>query len=532
MTRLLPLATLAAMLAAPGTAVLAQRAAPAPPAHDDSRAPTLVVLITVDQMRGDYIDRFGDQLTGGLARLSREGAFYTNAFQDHAITETAPGHASTLSGRFPEHTGIVYNSAGVPDPQAPVIGDSSANASPFRFRGGTLTTWMRIKDPYTRALSVSRKDRGAILPLGRAHQSVFWYDPARGRFSTSTYYADTLPTWLRDFNELHLPEHVAGRAWTPLLDDGYAEPDSVRVENHGTDFTFPHAMPADTAKAAIAIQDTPWMDQITLEAALAGVRAMKLGAGPHTDVLAVSLSSTDAIGHRYGTESRELHDQILRLDRSLGAFLDTLFTLRDSSRVIIALTADHGVAPTPERYTARTHVPTWRVDLRPLVETYRRTLAARGVAPDAFFYEEGMVFADRPRFARAGVRPDSVLAAFAADARRVPGVQRVDRLAALARDTLRDPVARRWIHQVPPDLPVALVVTLRPYSVFGASTGVHGSPHDYDAHVPIIFWGAPFRPGRYGRFVRVVDIAPTLAWVTGTPVTERVDGVVLRDALR
>lgn len=520
------------MLAAPGAAAQAGRNAPAAQAHDGTRAPTLIVLITVDQMRGDYIDRFGPQLTGGLARLSHGGAFYTHAFQDHAITETAPGHASTLSGRFPEHTGIVYNSAGVPDPEARVIGDSSANASPFRFRGGTLTDWMRIKDPYTRALSISRKDRGAILPMGRAHQSVFWYDPARGRFSTSTYYADTLPAWLRRFNDLRLPQRAAGQAWTTLLDHGYTEPDSVSVEDHGRDVTFPHDLPADTAKAVVALQDTPLMDQITLEAALAGVRAMQLGTGPHTDILAVSLSSTDAIGHRYGMESRELHDQILRLDRSLGAFLDTLFTLRDSSRVIIALTADHGVAPTPERYTARTHVPTWRVDLRPLVESYQRTLAAHGVAPDAFFYEEGMLFADEPRLARAGVRPDSVLAAFAAAARRVPGVRRVDRLAAIVKDTLRDPVARRWVHQVPPDLPVALVVTLRPYSVFGTSTGVHGSPHDYDAHVPIIFWGAPFRPGRYARFARVVDIAPTLAWVTGTPVTERVDGVVLRDALR
>jgi hypothetical protein len=126
-----------------------------------------------------------------------------------------------------------------------------------------------------------------------------------------------------------------------------------------------------------------------------------------------------------------------------------------------------------------------------------------------------------------------VITAFAAAVRQVPGVRRVDRLAALARDTLRDPIARRWTHQVPPDLPVELVVTLQPNSVWGTyAPGIHGSPYDDDAHVPVLFYGAPFKPGRYARFVRVVDIAPTLAWATATRPTERVDGVVLWDAIR
>jgi len=154
------------------------------------QAPSLVVFITVDQMRPDYFSRFESQLTGGLARLYRGGAFYTNAFQDHAITETAPGHASTMSGRFPRSTGIVQNTAGVEDPRSPVIGGGGPGASPARFRGTTLIDWMQKKDSRSRALSVSRKDRGAILPLGRAKQSVFWYTTT-GNFSTSSYYADT-----------------------------------------------------------------------------------------------------------------------------------------------------------------------------------------------------------------------------------------------------------------------------------------------------------------------------------------------------
>src|SRR5690348_10670203 len=138
-------------------------------------APKLIVFIAVDQMRADYFERFLPQLSGGLGRLYRGGAVFTNAYQDHAITETAPGHSVTMSGRFPEHTGIVTNTLGVPDPQAPLIGGGGPGASPFRFRGTALIDWLRMNDPRSRGLSVSRKDRGAILPLGRAHQHVFWY---------------------------------------------------------------------------------------------------------------------------------------------------------------------------------------------------------------------------------------------------------------------------------------------------------------------------------------------------------------------
>jgi len=158
-------------------------------------APRLIVAITVDQMRYDYLERFASQYQSGLARLIKSGAIYTNAYQDHANTETAPGHATILSGREPYRTGIVLNSIGVPDSRAPLIGGGGPGASPFRFRGTTLIDWMKAKDRRSRALSVSRKDRGAILPMGRAKESVFWY-ASNGKFTTSTYYADTLPTWV------------------------------------------------------------------------------------------------------------------------------------------------------------------------------------------------------------------------------------------------------------------------------------------------------------------------------------------------
>ena len=179
--------------------------------------PTLVVQITVDQLRPDYLDRFAPQLTGGLGRLMRNGARFTNAAHDHAATETAPGHATVWSGRHPSHTGIVTNAIGVGDPQSPVLFGRVGGASPFRFRGSALFDWIRIDDPASRALSVSRKDRGAILPIGRAKQQAYWYS-GDGRFTTSRYYADTLPTWVQRFNARDFLSRYRGKDWTLLLD--------------------------------------------------------------------------------------------------------------------------------------------------------------------------------------------------------------------------------------------------------------------------------------------------------------------------
>lgn len=524
----------AALLVAFAGILNAQRpVATSTPIPSQSSPPTLVVVITVDQLRADYFARFDAQLTGGLSRLFRHGALFTNAHQDHATTETAPGHASVLSGRHPRGTGIVANHLGVQDPQAPVIGGGSLPASPFRFRGTTLTDWLRAKDPRTRALSVSRKDRGAILPLGRAKQHAFWY-AADGRFTTSLYYADTLPTWVTEFNARGLPRRMAGRAWTLALDEpAYAERDDVAAEGQGTGTVLPHVMPADTAAAALLLPNFPWIDEVTLALALEGVRALGLGGGPHPDVLAISLSATDAIGHLYGPDSREVHDQIIQLDRMLGVFFDSLFTRVDSSRVIVALTADHGVAPYPGVRSRDPNGSGQVVNVAPAAQAQLALLRAAGVDSGAVRFEDATLYLDRAAFARARVNADSAVRAFAGAMRAVPGVSRVDLLRALATsDTVRDAIARRWLHMYPADVGAELVVTRAPYNVSSASYAQHGSPYDYDTHVPILFYGAPFKQGRYRAYARVVDIAPTLAHVLQVKPTEAIEGSVLRAALR
>lgn len=496
--------------------------------------PTLLVQITVDQLRPDYFDRYAPQLTGGLGRLMRHGARFTNAFHDHATTETAPGHATLWSGRFPSHTGVVLNEIGVADPQSPLLFGRGGGASPYRFRGSALFDWVRTNDQFSRALSVSRKDRGAILPLGRAKQEVFWYS-LDGRFTTSHYYADTLPSWVQRFNATNFTAKYLGTQWKTLLPASeYPERDSVAIESQGKDFLFPHTLSADQRTGTFDFTEFPWMDDVTVDLALAGVTAMDLGKGPTIDVLAVSLSTTDAVGHRYGPDSRELHDQVLRVDRALGRLIDSLYKLRDSTRVVFALGADHGVAPFPELHFAGTDPDRGRVDPRPVIDSARSALAARGVEGDALLLQSGIISLDRARLAVRGVNADSVVESVRRAMLRRHGVLRVDRVPQLAAAATRgDKIARRWLHSVPLDLHAVLTVTLEPYFYWYTTRyATHGTPHDYDAHIPVLFMGPMFIPGTYAGPVRSVDIAPTLAEAIGIEPTEPVDGRVLTEALR
>jgi predicted AlkP superfamily pyrophosphatase or phosphodiesterase len=518
------LVCVAASFARPATAQVAVPAA----------KPTLLVFISIDGFRADYLDRFRPQLRGGLGRLTSGGAWFANAHQDHGITETAPGHASLLSGRFPRSTGIAANRVGVGDEAAPLLGFSGVfGASPRRFKGTTLIDWIHAAEPRSQVLSVSMKDRAAILMVGRSKHEVYWY-PGDGEFTTSRYYADSLPSWVNRFNARRLAETYAGKSWTPLLpDSAYREPDSVSVEGGGKDFVFPHVLPADSAQAASVVRATPFIDEITVAFALDGVRALHLGEGPQTDVLAVSLSANDLVSHRLGPDSKEEHDQVLRVDRTIGVLLDSLFKLRDPARIVVALSADHGFTSIPELAPANVTPRPTRVTLLPAFTAVLARMKALHVDTSAIEVDQQVVSIDREAFKRAHVDADSIVTLFQQLAKQIPGVSRIDRFRDLLKaDTVGDPIARRWVHQLPPDYPVELVATLTKGSIWAGIVATHGSPYDNDSNVPMIFYGPGFAPGRYTDFVRTVDIAPTLAARLGVTPMEKLDGVVLKRALK
>lgn len=493
--------------------------------------PGLVVLVAVDQLRGDYLLRFKGQWTGGFARILAEGRLFPGGLQDHAITETAPGHATMLSGRNPARTGIVTNALGVADSASPLVGASGPGASPARFVGTTLFDWLRAADPGTRLLAVSRKDRAAILPVGRARGPVFWY--ADGRFVTSRYYADSLPTWVTEYNERQGPQRLVGTTWLPLLpDSAYAEADAMPFENGGRDFSFPHPLPGTTDSVARLLPEYPWMDSLTIDFALEGIRRLSLGTRPRPDLLVLSLSATDYIGHAFGPDSKELHDHLLRLDRWLGWFLDSLARQVPAGRTILVLTGDHGVTSFPE-FAARQGRDAGRTSLEPVVTGALRALGAEPRERYGMGFDSGLITADTGRLRAAGVNVDSLAAAMAGAAARIPGVVRAYTPRTLAAAPRSDIHAGRWRRSLPPGLGWLVCAVVKPGYIWTTTTGwtTHGTSNADDVSVPIAFWGDRIRPGVSSAAARTIDIAPTLGALLGVKPLEPLDGRVLREVL-
>jgi Type I phosphodiesterase / nucleotide pyrophosphatase len=489
--------------------------------------PSLVVMLTIDQLRADELTRWAPEWTGGFHRLVSEGANFPHARQDHAITQTAPGHATLLSGRYPVHTGVPANNLGVGDNTVTLVDQpDGAGASPRRFKGSTLVDWLQAGDPGFRFLSVSPKDRAAILMIGKSRGPVFWF--AGGQFTTSTYYDDTLPAWVREWNARRGPERLEGTRWDLLLpDSAYPERDDQPWENGGHDTVFPHLIPADSGGALKVLGDRPWMDSLTLDFALAGVKALGLGTRGRPDLLAVSLSATDYIGHTWGPDSRELHDHLLRLDRWLGTFFDSLATVAPGRGVLVVLSADHGVTPFPELALAAGR-PAGRIPLGRLVQN------TNPMVGNALQETSGLIYADTARLRAAKVSPESLATALVAQVQKLPGVVDAWTPATLGAPLRTNVGATRWRRSLPRDLPWLVCAVAAPGYIWsdGPGSTSHGTTNTDDVNVPIVFLGPGIRPGTYGDSVSTVDIAPTLAKLLAVKPSEKLDGRVLKAVLK
>jgi predicted AlkP superfamily pyrophosphatase or phosphodiesterase len=499
------------------------------------QAPTrLAVVLVIDQLRADLLDRYDDLFEGGFRRLRDEGFRFTNATHDHWWTETAAGHTAIATGAYPSQNGVPMNQFFYRDADAiglmysfadtasPILGAPHLEGrSPVNMRRPSLSEWLVWQEPRARVATVSRKDRAAIPLAGHTPATALWVDIESGRFVTSEYYATSNPEWLDDFNTRVMPFLYSDSTWVlrvPPAAVSRARRDSASYENGGRDVTFPHAAserPGNQSYNAW-MAETPVPDLATLMLARRLVDELELGRQGHLDFLGISLSQTDAIGHNWGPLSLEQLDNLLRMDHALGEFMDWLDDQVGAGRWMLALSADHGVMTAPE-YVAEQGGDAWRW-------TREQSREVNGL-----FVGLSDITDAGARTARLEEIEASPLVADVVplEAMRTTSMP-VDSFLALLRNSYVPDRGPRSL-LAPPEI----VVRSPENSINTRSdAATHGSPYYYDRHVPLVFMGPGIRPGTSADRAATVDLAPTLAELLGVPVPAGIDGVSRASVMR
>jgi hypothetical protein len=517
---------------------LAAALAPARPAAQTAAGPDirLVLLVAVDQFRYDYLTRFRSGYTEGLARLLAEGAVFTDANLEHYPTVTAVGHATMLSGATPAVSGIIGNDwfdrdtgatvTSVSDPTVKPVGSPTGSpASPRRLLVSTLGDELKLASGLPRGASdaprvigVSLKDRSAILAVGRGADAAYWWDNKTGRFVTSTYYLSEAPGWVQAFNSRNPADTHAGAAWTALA----APSTSLRQ------------LPNEPgAPLYDAVWGSPFGNDVLLGFADEVLRHERLGQRGATDLLSVSFSSNDSVGHTYGPESPQVRDLAVRTDRTIGQLLARVDELIGLRHTLVAFTTDHGVAPVPESLQARA-LPGGRLTTQELFDPIQRALAARFGEGNWLLATAGSSpYLNYGLMAARELDPSAVRRVAAAAAAAVPHVARVYTRDQLLRgDVPGDRIGSRVLRGFHAQRSGDLEIILEPYWMRQAQGTTHGTPYGYDAHIPLILMGTRIKPGQYSDHVALNDLAPTLATLAGVDIPVGSSGRVLTEALR
>lgn len=507
--------------------------------------PRLVVVFIIDGLPQRQVTAYRDQLApDGFARFLDRGAWYAQAHYSHAFTVTAAGHATVLTGAPPHRTGIIGNewtdrATGKPmyctgDPGATYIGHATEamdGTSPRNLKVETVGDVLRRADPRAKVLAVSGKDRGAILPAGKSGVA-YMYMAESGQFASTTYYMRQHPAWVDAFHRAKPADRFFQQEWKPLLPEAaYAR---SLPDNQPWFGPRGGALPMRMGKAGetapnpafyAALLPSPFADALTLDFVRAAIAGEQLGADEVPDILAISLSGHDYVNHRWSAESRLSHDHFLHLDRMLQDFFADLDRTVGRDRYVAVLTADHGFMPAPEASRAR-GLEAGRISGTQLLAAVNAALEQRFRAPRlASGLSASAVVLDRQQIAALGLDFDAV-----ADAARDALLAQPQLAAAYTRRELEsgsragapffDAMRKTWHREVSGDVQYAQ----KPYWMFGGSVATHGSPHEYDTHVPLLLWGPGWvKPGMRDR-AEVVDIAPTLAGLLQLPAPAASEG--------
>ena len=485
------------------------------------KKPKLVLAIVIDQFRYDYLTRFRAEYTTGFEHLLTKGAVFTNADYEHFPTVTAIGHSTFLTGATPAISGIIGNNwfdrdenkavTSVSDTQTHILGaNAPVGASPRRLLVDTIGDELKMSNGNkSRVIGVSLKDRAAILPAGHMADGAFWFDPGSGNFVSSTYYFADLPAWVKEFDAGRPGDAYKGATW---LD---------------------HKLPsAGGAQLYSAMDASPYGNEIVEAFAERALQAEQLGKHDVTDLLAVSFSSNDYVGHERGPDSAEVREMSIRTDR----VLEKLFTAVDRhvglENTVVVLTADHGVAPTPE-VNAQRRMPGGRMPLGLITRTIQGALVKRyGEGDWVISYAEHSIYLNLNLIAQKKLDRAEVNRTAAAAALEIPHVFRVyTREQLMDGQGIPDMISRRVMNGFYVRRSPDVEVLLEPYWIFTQTGATHGTAFDYDAHVPVIFMGPGIRAGQYHESIAVNDIAPTLAAMLQIETPSGATGRVLSEIL-
>ena len=481
-----------------------------PSAAAGRKNPKLLVAVVIDQFRYDYLTRFEPEYKAGFARLLQNGAVFTDAHYLHFLTVTAVGHSTFLSGATPSISGIIGNEwydrnakqqvTSVSDEGVKLVGGITGRtgSSPHRLLVDTIPDELKMEQKGGKTISVSIKDRSAILPAGHMADAAYWYDNDSNTWVTSSYYVKELPGWVKDINNSRPISKYLGMQWLPLDAKPGQKPLCSLVS--GTDVRY-----------CGSIEATPWGNEMIESFAERAIAAEQLGHHDGTDVLAVSFSSNDYVGHAVGPDSPEVRDISIRTDRLLGQLLDYVDAQVGPGNSILVLTADHGVAPVPEINQER-KMPGGRVS--DLEQALTSALTKRfgpgkwvsGGSATAPYLNLELIQSKK-------LEQAEVERVGAEALRSVSHVFRVyTRDQLMLGQVQQDPVSRAVSYGFNGQRSPDLLVILDPYYLADNPPGTsHGTPFGYDTHVPVIFMGPGIKPGRYDERIAPNDIAPTLA---------------------
>lgn len=514
-------------------------------------APRLIVGIVVDQMRDEYLQRFHEKFAeDGFRRLLDEGFRFKEMHFNYVPTYTGPGHASIYTGSTPAVHGIVGNHwvqvAGrkvvycVDDANEKSLGVSgkSGKKSPRKLLSTTLSDQLKLADNFRpRVLSVSLKDRAAILPGGRFADWAFWLDKESGKMVSSSYYGEALPGWVRAFNRQERARHWLDRPWETLLPleeytESYADDNPYEQLFPGEERpVFPHNLPAIRQKMGLELlYHTPFGNDFLAEFAQAAIEGEGLGSHPgRSDMLMISFSSTDVVGHRYGPQSVEVEDTYLRLDRNLSALFRYLDEKIGKGRYLLFLTSDHGVAEVPAFVKDKkgsagyfNSDSLFRGLKERLFELFHDSLAIASYNHQIYFNPEKMPPMYQARKAVYEAAKDYYLAR--------EGVARVYTEYDLESCGNGDPYCDELSRGFLPARSGEVMILLKPgwlsYKKRGSS---HGSPYNYDTHVPFLLYGWHIPKGASTQRVFINDVAPTICELLGIDLPSGNTGKGLTD---